>query len=764
MRNIFSVFLIMLVEVAFPQIQTGKWRDHFSYNYGNSVCLGDNKVYCATPTGIFWYNSEFGEIGKINRISGLTDINISSIEYSSTQQVLAVGYENGNIDFVFKNRILNLPQIKEKLLQGSKRINGFTFYNDIVYVSTDFGIVAINLSKEEIKDTYYIGNLGESIRVNRTTIFNEKIYAATEKGLLSANVNDPLLIHYLNWTSESGVFNLLSECVDIDVFGQSLVVIERNNSTQKDIIWSFDRPNWVKVAEPYNTITHVRANQTRFIVTSKEGISIYSSVLSAPEVFTSYNFTWLFQPEMAIPLSSNAIAIADNVSGLVYGQPGGFQEIRPNGPSNNRAFSIGVSSEKLVVTTGGYDAAFGNLWYPLSYHMFENEKWTTSEDWVNRDAIRVLFNPSDPQEFYISSWGSGIFRYSENSLLNHYNPTNSSLQSIYINDPYCRISGLAFDNKGNLWAANVMVPKPISVRKADGNWFSFPYASAINADRLSELSFSPSGLLWLVLPMGEGLFVLDPGNNIESATDDNYRKIKLTDRNGNLLPNDIHSLIFDREGYLWVGTNEGVVISYNPERALNISEFVAQRVKIPDVVAGLAAYLLQTETVTSIAVDGGNRKWFGTSKSGVFLQSSDGSVQILHFNMDNSPLPSNNITDIKLHPNSGEVFIATDKGVVSYRGDATEPGEKFGKVYAYPNPVKPDYNGVIVVTGLVENTTVKITDISGNLVYETKSNGGQATWDGKNLNGHRVATGVYLIFCSDSKGEQTAVSKLLFIR
>ena len=197
---------------------------------------------------------------------------------------------------------------------------------------------------------------------------------------------------------------------------------------------------------------------------------------------------------------------------------------------------------------------------------------------------------------------------------------------------------------------------------------------------------------------------------------------------------------------------------------LILHRLLPKGLKIPDVVEGLAVYLLQTETVTSIAVDGGNRKWFGTLKSGLFLQSTDGSKQIHHFTTKNSPLPSNTIVDIKIHPTTGEVFIATDKGLISYRGDATLPSTVFGKVYAFPNPVKPNYNGPITITGLMENSTVKITDITGNLVFESQSLGGQITWDGKNLNGHKVSTGVYLIFCSDSKGEQTAVSKLLFIK
>jgi hypothetical protein len=762
-RNIFLI-LLLFNQFAYSQIKVGKWRDHFSYNNCIAVCRGGDKIYGATSTGVFWYNIDDGEVGKISRVQGLNDINILTIEYSEQNNVLAIGYEDGNIDFVFKDRILNMPQIKDKLMQGSKRINNFTFYNNLVFVSTDFGIVAINLSKEEIKDTYFVGDMGVPIKVYRTAILNDNIYAATEAGLLLADVNDPLLIQYQRWIHETGFSSLTAECTDVAILGQKVIAIEGNSSDQKDIIWAVDGGIWLEVGRPYNTVSHIRTEQSKLFVASNEGISSYATVSSPPVTLTSYNFTWLFEPNMAIALESGKIAIADRYSGIVYGTYGDLSSIYPNGPANNRTFSIGVSSEKVIVACGAYDEVFGNLYYPLAFHQFENQQWKTTETGDYNDAIKVVFNPSNPSEYYILSWGAGIFQYRNNELLNHYSPTNSTLQTIYPNLPYCRISGVAFDNGGNLWVANVLVPNPISVRKTDGSWYSFPYLSVINSDHFSDLIYSPTGLLWLILPGGEGLFVLDPGSNVESATDDHYRKIRLSDRDGNNLPNNIFSLTFDRDGYMWVGTSEGVLISYNPDQAIDASNFTVQRVKIPDVVQGLAAYLLQTEIVTSITVDGGNRKWFGTSKSGVFLQSSDGSKELLHFTTQNSPLPSNSIVDIKIHPTSGEVFIATDKGLISYRGDATEPGEKFGKVYAFPNPIKHGYSGIITITGLVENTTVKISDISGNLVYETQSQGGQAAWDGKNLNGNRVSTGVYLIFCSDSKGDQTAVSKLLFIK
>ena len=202
---------------------------------------------------------------------------------------------------------------------------------------------------------------------------------------------------------------------------------------------------------------------------------------------------------------------------------------------------------------------------------------------------------------------------------------------------------------------------------------------------------------------------------------------------------------------------------FNPGKVFDGGMYF-QKIKIPDVVEGLAVYLLETEEVTSVTVDGGNRKWFGTARSGVFLFSPDGTKELAHYTIQNSPLPSNRITDVKVHPASGEVFIATDKGLVSFRSNANQPGSGFGKVYAFPNPVRPEYEGDITITGLMENTLVKITDISGNLVYETFSVGGMATWNGKNSKGQRASSGDYLVFCSASQGEKTAVTKILFIR
>lgn len=761
----FLLIFLPLFPIAvggFCQIPHGTWRDHFSFAEGKSVCSGNGKVYCASDVGLFTYNLSNGEIDKLTKIEGLSAVGVSAIAYFTEINLLAVGYESGNIDLVYSNQVVNIPFIKDKTLSGSKAINSFTLYEDKIYTSTDFGIVVIDPAKKEIKDTYFLGQGGTYLKVTGVAVFNNRFWAATANGLLSALDSDPLLVSSEHWTKESFFADLDDECIDVASSSNVLFAVESQGSAN-DILWRFDGSGWNAVDRPYTSTLSVKIGNGNVLVTSNSGIALYSELGIKTSTITAYSFASGFKPNSAIPVDAEKIAIADSENGLVVGTVTSQISVKPRGPISNRSFSIGVSSERVIVAAGAYDAVFGNFWYAFTIHRFVNEQWTYYSNWDCHDAVAVEFDPSNPSNYYVASWGGGVLQFQGDNFVTRYSPDNSTLQTIYPNAPFCRISGLTFDSKGNLWVANAMVANPISVRKTDGTWASFPYASAINSDYLSTLHYAADGTLWLILPKGGGLFALNPGSSVDSKDDDLYRKMKPFDSDGNIFSVDINALAFDRDGYLWLGTSQGVLLSYNPDRVFS-GGFYLQRVKIPDKVEGLAVYLLETESVKSVTVDGGNRKWFGTEKSGAYLFSSDGTDELLHFTEENSPLPSNNILDIKIHPTTGEVFFATDKGLVSYRGDASEPGNKFGKVYPYPNPVPPGYSGVITITGLVENTIVKITDINGNLIYETKSNGGMATWDGRSLRGHRVATGVYLVFCADSKGDQTAVTKILFIK
>ena len=225
------------------------------------------------------------------------------------------------------------------------------------------------------------------------------------------------------------------------------------------------------------------------------------------------------------------------------------------------------------------------------------------------------------------------------------------------------------------------------------------------------------------------------------------------------------SVVEDRNGSLWIGTTNGPFVVNNHKRLLDLSSTAFTRIKIPrNDGTDLADYLLENENIVAIAVDGANRKWIGTEANGVYLISEDGLESLHHFTQSNSPLPSDNILSLVTDNNSGIVYMGTDKGLIGYQSDAIEGKESYSDVYAYPNPVRPDYSGVITITGLMENSLVKITDINNNLIYQANSLGGQICWDGLNVNGNRVATGVYLVYSSIEDGKEGCVTKILFVK
>lgn len=764
MQNIFLLLLAFWSVATFAQVPIGSWRDHFSYRKAQCVAFGDDKVYASASNGLFWYQPSTGLTQTVSTVNGLSDVGISAITYSDTHKVLVVGYENGNIDLMFEKKVVNLPYILQKQMQGSKRINHIYInqQNDI-YVSTGFGIVVLNVEKLEVKDTYYIGNGGENLWVYATIEFENKIYAATENGMFFAQADNPALYHYDSWSYIQDLPTINTEYTSLAVCNNKLFAVQSTGATTPDIIWFYDGNTWESSPAPFQQVRSLNASHNTLLVASREGAHLYSDFPNSYIVVQPFGSDYKFYPNSAVVSSSGSIAIADNQLGLIYGAENSWTRVSPNSPGEDRAYYVLPTPTDLFVLAGARTDTWGNRFYPLTFHKLENNSWSTVNNFDFFDAVRITQSPAYSNEYFVSSWGHGVVVYRDGQVVENYTPENSSLQTI-LPGAYCRIGGVAFDDDGNMWVSNAGVPNPISVKLTDGTWKSFPYEGQIGSQRLSDIIHSPSGQLWVIVPSGGGLFVLDPGENPGLADSHKTRKVTMVAPDGESLPSDVNCLAFDRDGYLWVGTTEGVLVSYNPSRVMEPAEFAIQRARIPDELEGFAAYLLESQTITSIAVDGGNRKWFGTQRSGVYLQSANGDSQILHFTTDNSPLPSNSIQHIGIHPTTGEVFFATDKGLVSYRADATEPESRFGKVYAFPNPVRPEFNGNITITGLVENTNVKITDIAGNLVFETTSKGGQATWDGKNLRGQKVATGVYLYFCADSKGEEATVGKILFIK
>ncbi|MCB2197664.1 MAG: T9SS type A sorting domain-containing protein [Bacteroidetes bacterium] len=759
-KKIFYIVLFIITGSLSTQAQigVGEWRDHFPFFYTLAITESPDKVFVASESGVFSYDKNSKNIEKLTKVNMLSDVGISEIAYSDENNVLVVGYANGNVDLIYETEKFNLSDIKREAISGSKSINHILFINEYAYLACGFGIVVVNLEKREVKDTYYIGNLGTSLIVNQLAFDNNFLYAATNEGIYIADYANSNLVDYSNWQLITTVPSYTSNFNTIYVQNGNILANQVNESfndqvyAYKDGVWSVLNNDYSSVREIVETENTVQLITNKNIITYSDGFIFQDSITS--------NDVSGFNP-FDVSVTNNTFWIADKGRGLIKYQSGNAESVAPNAPYLKNSFAIAIDNNKVFVTAGALTPTWANFFLNGAVYILENERWSSVFNFSTSDYVSVKIDPYNDDHYFTGSWGGGLYEYNGKEQQENYRETNSTLQNVTGQD-FCWVKGMAFDSENNLWVTNSGVENPVSVKINGGGWESFSFDERISNLLISDIIITELDHKWLLLPNGNGLFVFDDNQTIGNENDDLTKKLSILDENGKVISNNVYSFAEDLDGNIWVGTDQGIVVYYNPGSVFEESGFYAQRVILT--IGEVTQYLLGTEIVTTIEIDGANRKWIGTQSSGAYLVSEDGSEEINHFTTENSPLPSNRINDIGINHDTGEIFFATDQGLVSYRGSATMGSDEFRDVYVYPNPVREDYSGDVTIRGLVSDVNVKITDISGNIVYETTAEGGQATWNGKNFNGQRVSTGVYLVFCSNEDGSKTYITKLLFIR
>ena len=724
------------------------------------VTESPTKVYAASENGLFSYNKYSHNVEKLTKVNILSDVGVSAIAYSEENNVLVVGYSNGNLDLIFEYEKINLSDIKREMISASKSINHILFVNQYAYLSCGFGIVVVNIEKREIKDTYYIGDLGSLIQVNQTFDYNNFIYAATNQGVYVAELNNPNLVDYSNWSIITDIPNYTSNFNSIYV-KDGILLVHESNEFSNDIIYSNYSGTWTNFISEFSTIRKIENTNSKIQIVTNRSILNYDLNFNFQNSITKLDIPSL-NPFDVVVSSDNTYWIADKGHGLVKWQLGNAEYIMPNAPYLPNAFAIDIKNDKVVVAAGARTPSWANTFLNGALFTFENERWSSTINFETPDYVAVKIDPYDNNHYFAGSWLGGVVEYRNNQLVETYTDVNSSLQSDIEGEKYFKIGGIEFDDQNNLWVTNSGTVNPVSVRETSGDWTSFNFDEEISGLLTGDIIITEDNHKWVLLPNGNGIFVFDDNRTIGNENDDQTKKLSVIDESGNVISNNVYSIAEDLEGNIWVGTDQGIVVYYNPQDVFEDAGFHAQRIVIT--IGDATNYLLKTQIITSIAVDGANRKWIGTQSSGVYLVSEDGTEEINHFTAENSPLLSDKIYDIGINHETGEIFFATDKGLISYRGSATMGSDEFRDVYVYPNPVRENYSGDITIRGLVSDVNVKITDISGNIVYETTAEGGQATWDGKNFSGQRASTGVYLVFCSNDDGSKTYITKLLFIK
>jgi hypothetical protein len=777
--------ILLLLTASFPiqaQLTIGQWREHLSYKKGIAITQSEDKIYYASESGMFQLNKSDYSIDRLSKITGLSDVDVTTIRYQVDYKTLVIAYKNANIDLLINNHsIYNISDIKRKIINAKKTINHIYFRDRFAYLSCGFGIVVLDLSKKEITDTYYLGTNNSYLNVRALTSDNNYFYAATDKGVLQAPLQGVNLANFNSWKKlqgiPDGIYNAIA-CLDGKIFtNRSQKLSPTNPSNQSDTIYCFENNTWSKPIPDKvyfnNAARTMEVNNNQLIIAFVDALDFYSSTgtllqrlvgsLTKPAVIK--------QPMQGIIDSQNATYfwMADHESGLVKnkGVWSGTTNYFPDGPSTSNAFSLLAENDNLWVTQGSRSDIWIGVYLRAEAYQFSNESWSkfTRDEMTGLDSLRdlvsIAIDPSDRDHLFMSTLGQGVVEMKNGKQLNLLNETNSALQSR--GDATFHWVGsfsMAYDKDENLWMTNCYAQKPLVVRKKDGTWQNFGFAGLITTPTIGQLVITKSNQKWMQLPRGGGIAVYDH-NNTWATADDKVKILNVGAGKGNLPSNEVTCLAEDKNGEIWVGTDKGIAVFYCADRIFS-SACDAQRIFIQQ--DGHTQYLLETETIKNIVVDGANRKWIGTQNSGVYLMSADGTTEIHHFTEDNSPLLSNEIKSIAVNAKTGEVFFATGKGIISYKSDAIEASEDYSNSYAFPNPVKPGYEGPIAITGLVENATVKITDVSGALVYETKALGGQAIWYGKNFKGEKSASGVYMVFCSNEDGSRNFATKILLVK
>lgn len=755
------ICLCLLPEYGFGQA-TGTWQSYLSCDTTWAVAEGNNYVFAMADGALYSYGKEDQSVNVYNKQTGLSDTKVAQIGYNPDVNTLLIVYSSGNIDLMGEKGIYNLPFLMNNTNIQDKTINGVYFYKEYAYLPSEFGILVINMKKQEITDTYKLNKPVYSLCINENTVF-----AATSEGILTGDMSKNLL-DTNSW--EPYVFNStdfdVADIRHIDFFQNTLCTFVRKKG-----IYSLRTEGTIQSLIQDTNIQNMTILNGKLIAYTANSAKIFSSLTEYESINTGqiYGISSLKEANTYWIAAGTELLKSFKKKGTSYELT--VSGLHIEGPKRNLNAFMTMHNQKLLIAGGDRWANRNNLPGTLmvynegSWFNFDEKKILKQINMRFSDVTCVTVDPTDENHYFASTWGEGVFEFKNNELVKLHNHTNSPLQ--YADGKpisnYVRVEGVCFDKQNNLWMTNSGVQNGIKVMKTDGTWSSLYYKELSDVKLIDKILIAQNGYKWInVLRDESGIFVLNDNKTIDDTADDTYQFFSsLQNTKGEALGvSGFYCISQDKNGAIWIGTNRGPVICFSPAASIDKLRF-SRIIRVDE--NGEPLYFLEGQKVTAIAVDGGNRKWIGTEGSGVFLVDENGQETLENFTTENSPLLSNNIKSIAINDVTGEVFFGTTAGLISYMGGATRGSEDYSDIYAYPNPVRPEYEDQVTITGLMSDSNVKITDISGNLIYQGKSTGGQLVWNCRTAKGSRVATGIYLVMAATPDAKESVVTKIMVV-
>ena len=763
MHKILSLFFLINSFFLWGQTDySDSWEDFFSYHNVKDLQHTDTHIIAVSDNAVFFYDKQTTTYEKISSVNGLIGSTTSAFYFDTVQNLLVIGYEDGTLEIIDANREITLkPDIKNFSVIGSKRINHIKANGSILYLSTDFGIVIFDSEELEYKETLYIADASTEVVVHETEILNNTIYAATENGIYFASLDEAFLNDYNNWTHFQ-----TNDLSNIIAFNNELYV------SIAHFFYKFENNNSLQLLNTQpTTIYDITVSNDNLVIIDKRRARIYDENLQQTgEVHAADVPNYYFDPHTAY-IYQNDLYIATKNFGILktpIADMSSFEEIHPQGPVNNKPFSITVKDKNLWVVYGGYDSSFAPSEKEMGACHFNGENWVHipfgPEAIPIKTLVQTTIDPSHENRVYISSYGYGIVILENDTFVTHWDDQNSGLEGFDTTYSPIRVGGTVLDDEGNLWVATAHVENRLKRYNPNTNtWTNHPLVYN-DLYGVNNIIIDKSGNKWFG-SVTAGL-VADK-NGIKSAV------FNTETTTGNMPDAYVKSLAVDNANRVWIGLKHGLTTFNSSASFFDLASYETKPIVLAsgeDDNFGVA--LLAEQQVNSICVDGADNKWFGTL-NGVLHTNSSGQETLSNFTTVNSPLPSDVIHTIQFDASTGKIYFATAKGIVAYNSNISPYGEHLEEVYAYPNPVKKQHDFVTIDgrngTHIPNGTNVKIVDIAGKLVFETNVKegqelyGGKVVWNKTNLSGRKVASGIYVVLLTTKDNSETSMTKIAII-
>ncbi len=746
--------------------ELGTWRMYLSYQIATKSEVSGSIIYSLMNGNLLSYDTEDGEVRTYDHTNALNDVNIAHIAYCKEAKKLLIVYSNTNIDLLSDDgNVQNLSALKDKRILD-KDVTDVFIKGSMAYLATGFGFVELDMKEGVFRNTYRLGFAVTCIAVSDNAVF-----LGTADGMKRCMLTANMQLEE-NWKLINGWPNIKSMRIY-----QGNVMVART-----DALFAYN-PTTNKstnIASGYFTVLKDTGSQLVWANKTKIG---FASDVSSPDNATIIPYDnqwsdisylggkyWMSEQENGLrgyKIEGNDIVATGEV-------------IQPSSPIRDIAYNLSWVGDRLLVA-GGINT-IGSFFNPATAMYYEDGQWTNFKEmevaapYTNiklRNTTDLVQDPLDDTHHFASLYRNGLCEYRNAQFVKLYNHDNSPLHSLIPTLPlyynYVMCAALSYDLDGSLWMASSLMDTTLHVLKPDGKWLNLYYEELAGASLIDKILHHSSGIKLVTSRRVEkrGVFCLDTKGTDRTTDDRTILHQNIYNQDGTpYLPEMFYCLCEDLDGLVWVGTSAGLFVIEDVTKVFD-KDFQFTQIKINrNDGSGLADYLLNDVSIACIAVDAANRKWIGTQTNGALLISADGQEMLQHFTTEDSPLLSDNVQSIAVHPGTGEVVFGTDKGICSYMSEASAPEEELKKsnVTIYPNPVTPDYNGPIAIRGLVADTEVKIISTGGQLVWNGRSAGGTCIWDGVANNGRRVASGIYHVVANTPEGGKAIISRIVIVR